>query len=196
MVERQWKVKVSDIAATHVQEAGLPPEKRLVVATNYALRPLPEAIINPSVLLPALSGEMKLDVTAFYSRSFPLTEEQLAQRALVDQKASEAAEKIGGLRMYYRGAQIPNVDGLRVDPALGVDWTPDAVSFCIWDSLAQAKDGANLKEHGEAERETSKWYSNFAIRKYNVWTEPGEMHDGRPAQVIVFQEKPFQQNAA
>lgn len=185
--ERTWVVPVSAGIAEEVRRRNIPPEKRLVVATDYPLRPLPEGLVNPHVLLPVLSDQ-KFDVTAFYSRSKPLSDEALAERAEFDKRASDAAETIGGLRMYYRGSQIPEPDDLPVSPDLGINYKPDAVSFCIWDSREKAKEGAKLSAHLEAVGKTNEWYENITIIKYTIWTVPGIVHNGREFEEIIFQQ--------
>lgn len=188
MAERTWVIPVRAGTAQEVRQRNIPPQDRLVVASNYPLRPLPEGLVNPHVLLPVLSSEKAFDVTAFYSRSRELSTEALAERAAADQLASTAAESIGGLRMYYRGSQISNPDGLPVSPDLELDYTPDAVSFCIWDSLAAAKAGAGLAEHSAAADKINDWYDDITIFKYSIWTEPGKVRNGREFEEIVFKQ--------
>lgn len=193
-MNERWVIPVSAATAAEVRRHNVPPEERLVVATNYALRPLPESLVNPRVLLSVLPPEQQFDVTAFYSRSKPLSAAALAERAEVDRRASESAEDIGGLRMYYRGSQIPNPDGLPVSPDLGIDYTPDAFSFCIWDSKEQAMNGAGLDEHLAAVTRTDGWYEAFTVFKYDLWTEPGIKRNGILYEDIIFQSKPLRQD--
>jgi hypothetical protein len=158
-------------AAETVRPAIDDPAERLVPVENYAVRPVPEAFENlDEVLLPELlqldaPDEAVFDVTAFYSRRRPglsIEEEQTLDST--NRAAFEAAIGVGGLVLYYQGQPLERETP--PNSALGLTFTPNCMSFCVWQSRRQAVTGARLQQHRAAVAGTHTWYEAFGIKKY------------------------------
>jgi hypothetical protein len=148
------------------------PARLLLSVEEYALRPLPQAFENLNeVLVPLLrrSDPMSpFDVTVFYSRRRGLSGQQHASLQSHNQHAFDAAKHVAGLILYYQGHLLAEPASELLSPNLHLDFTPDCMSFCIWESLAAARVGAQLPEHRAAAARAGQWYSGFAIRKYQL----------------------------
>jgi hypothetical protein len=152
---------------------------QLVPVAGYAQQPLPEAFENLEVLLPLLctADSEDFDVTAFYSkRKSGLSENAAQELAEYNQRAFDLAKDIGGLVFYYqKGGLLTMSEDVVPNPVLGLDFTPDCLSFCIWKTLRQAKAGATLAGHQAASRRVNEWYERFAIKKYMVTVREQEL---------------------
>ncbi len=168
------------------------PAASFVPTSDYALRALPYAFENIESTLEELfsrhPGVKAFDVTAFYSQRQPDLAPKTA-RSLVayNRSAFSAAIKKGGLVAYYQGELIDNLADEPPDPALDLDFTPDCLSFCIWESRKQALSGAAVAAHREAASKVSLWYTNFAIRKLTILTGISFVKTPKTPESILFQ---------
>ncbi len=144
------------------------PADALDAIENYALYPLPDAINNWHTITPLLKNDHTYDVTAFYSRrKADLSKENAQLLYEYNQKAFDAAKDKGGLVLYYQGVLLSNNNSLS-NPNLKLSFVPNCMSFCIWNTLQEAKMGAKTPEHKKATHMTSFWFDGFTIEKYNV----------------------------
>lgn len=140
---------------------------------DYALQPLPIAFVDMEDTLKRLfkkHGKVsRFDATAFYSRRRPnLSDEDEEGLALFNQAAFTAAESMGGLVVYYQGHVLQEVDSKQLSKDLDLEFMPDCLSFCIWETRQQAIKGANVAPHKKAVARTHVWYENFALKKYTI----------------------------
>jgi hypothetical protein len=163
------------------------PSKLLAPLENYALQPVPVAFENfAEVIIPLLAGYEKghvFDVTGFYSRrkGIVLAEHQALLQH--NQRAFDAAKKIDGLLIYFQGSLLVDPKSEDLSPDLELDFIPDCMSFCIWESLAAAKAGAMLAAHRAAAAGTERWYAHFVIKKYNLTSRKFTKNGGRYAEI-------------
>ncbi len=149
------------------------PAEYFVPVKDYALQPLPTAFQQMEATLCQLFKKhpdvQKFDATAFYSkRRTGLNAEDEAALAAYNQAAFTAAEGLGGLVVYYQGHLLEPRASARLNPALELDFTPNCLSFCIWESRLQAVAGANVTAHRKAASKVGQWYENFAIKKFTI----------------------------
>jgi hypothetical protein len=167
------------------------PAELLAPVENYALQTLPEAFENfDEVVLPLLHGVKQIDtydVTVFYSRRKGISTEQHESLAAHNQSAFDAAKKAEGLILYYQGHLL--IDPVKADmsPRLQLDFVPDCLSFCIWESLDLAKAGSSVTEHRAAVSRVNEWYEGFAIKKYHLKVQQ-EQKNGKTYEKIVLEE--------
>jgi hypothetical protein len=131
---------------------------------------MPEAFENLNdVLAPLLASKPAghvFDVTVFYSERKDLTTSENDELLAHNQRAFDGAKQMGGLLIYYQGPLLnPAKAELPLDPRLDFDFLPDCMSFCIWESLAKAKQGASNSDHRAAAEGAARWYRGFAIEK-------------------------------
>lgn len=144
------------------------PGKLLIPVKDYACKPLPEAFENlDEVLVPLLKngGAVNYDVTVFYSKREGLSKEKTEAMLMHNQRAFEAARRMGGLIIYFQGPLLNGVKDTDRSPKLDLDFAPDCMSFCIWQSNAHAKAGSHVPEHRAAAAGAREWYTYFAIAK-------------------------------
>jgi hypothetical protein len=148
--------------------------QQLVPAGSYATRPLPQAFLNLEVVAPLLAeGAPDYDVTAFYSkRHANLAPEDVEALTSFNQRAFDAARAAGGLALYYQGEVL---EAPRRNPALGFEFTPSCLSFCIWESREQAQAGSAISAHRAAANRAGIWYEGFGIKKYTVQRRATEL---------------------
>jgi hypothetical protein len=151
--------------------------QQLVPVESYASQPLPQAFENIAIVAPLLQADETYDVTAFYSQRWPgLAEAEVAALSAFNQRAFDAARAAGGLILYYQGDVLPDA---QPNPALGLDFTPSCLSFCIWESRQQARAGSDIPAHRAAAKRAPLWYRAFDPKKYSLQ---------RRANELVFQE--------
>lgn len=189
----QWKIPVPIKQAKKLQIPQGDPSQSLVSLENYAHRVFPKAFTNFEVLLPLLRSARGavLDATVFYSRrKYPLIVKghDLSEH---NHHAFNAAKNSGGLIVYFQGNLLAGHHGgdTYLDPDLDLDFIPDCMSFCIWESLQQAKIGAGVPAHKEAAAKVNHWYTNFAIEKFEITIEKSE-RVGQKFEDIVFRRVP------
>lgn len=159
----------------------------------YALQPVPQAFGNiKAALLPMLipfEGVKSFDVTGFYSRrKSNLTTQNESEMTALDIQAELAAAALGGLVTYYRGKLIDTSPTDPPNPELGLNFTPNCLSFCVWASLEQAKAGSQVSPHRSAVSKTQEWYDGFGIRKYKIELGGIDASELRDPDEIVFRE--------
>jgi hypothetical protein len=167
-MKKTWKISVPPEEKERIAITYGDPADALVAIENYALYPLPEAISTWHSMVPLLKNDHWYDVTAFYSRrKADLSKE--ASQLLYDynQRAFDAAKTKGGLLLYYQGVLLSN-DASSTKPNLNLSFVPNCLSFCIWNSLPEAKAGAKMPEHKKATHMTSLWFDGFSIVKYQL----------------------------
>jgi len=147
------------------------PAERFVPVPGYAGKPLPEAFEDFEGSLAPLLAEYPdveaFDATAFYSRRRELlTDQEQEELSRFDTGSYDGAIAAGGLVVYFRGSRK---EGLALpDQSLGLNFAPDCMSFCVWESRQQALAGSASPEHAQASRRVGKWYANFAVKKYTI----------------------------
>ena len=147
---------------------------RFVPTEDYAIRPFPEGFVNftGSVipLLEAHSDTKVFDVTAFVSERKPdLPDAAEANLLAHNQPSYESAISVGGLIVYWQGQTLNKNAETSPSPALGYDFTPDCLSFCVWKSRRQAQTAAATSAHQAASAMAlENWYQNFAVEKYAI----------------------------
>lgn len=148
------------------------PAEHLVPTDEYATRRLPEAfenfadIIGP-LLRHGVPGQV-FDVTVFYSKRRQYEDSEHEELLVHNQMAFNAAVRHGGLIIYYQGELLPAVEDGQGDVYKDLGFTPDCMSFCIWESLAHAKAGSKVSEHKKASGHAWRWYEQFGIQKYEL----------------------------
>ena len=164
----QWKISIPQEEKERIAITYGDPADTLIAKKNYALYQLPEAITNWHSIVPLLKPNHWYDMTAFYSRrKKDLSKENSKLLYEFNQKAFDAAKAMGGLILYYQGVLLSD-DNSSTQPNLELPFSPNCLSFCIWNSLTEAKVGANIPEHKQATHMISLWYDGFAILKYQV----------------------------
>jgi hypothetical protein len=170
-VKNQWKISVPSHEKERIAITYGDPADALIAVEDYALYPLPEAITNWHAIVPLLITSHWYDVTAFYSRrKMDLNKEDSKLLSDFNQKAFDAAKEKGGLVLYYQGVLLSNTSE-SINPDLMLPFIPNCMSFCIWNTLQEAKEGAKIPEHKKASQMTSLWFDGFAIKKYQVMLE-------------------------
>lgn len=155
------------------EECDKDPAEDLVPRPYYYAVSLPEAFFNlDEVLAPLFSRKPAghvFDVTVFYSRRKDgisgIFEEALSWR---NQQAFDAASKTGHLLIYYQG---PVIALRKTRSSLRLDFHPDCMSFCVWDSLAHAREALKTREHAAAVQWVDHWYASYGIRKFSATLE-------------------------
>jgi hypothetical protein len=105
---------------------------------------------------------------SFYSRrKADLSKENSKLLSDFNQKAFDAAKEKGGLVLYYQGFLLSN-NNESISPDFTLSFIPNCMSFCIWNTLQEAKQCAKIPEHKKASQRTSLWFDGFAIKKYQV----------------------------
>ena len=167
------------------------PADLLITTDEYCLRQLPNAFENfDEVILPLLSNDVEeYDVTVFYSRRKGITVPQHEALRTYNQHAFDAAKHVPGLVIYFQGHLLIQPKSDHLDPKLDLSFTPDCMSFCIWQSLDHAKAGAALPQHRDAASRVNQWYDGFAIKKFKVSVQPRTAKE-EPPQKIIF--KPYE----
>jgi hypothetical protein len=140
---------------------------------NYALMSLPNAFEDMKATLTRLfsrhPGVRIFDATVFYSRRRPnLSAEAQAALAHYNHAAFGGAIKHGGLVVYYQGHRLKGITAPELDPALDLDFIPDCLSFCIWESRPLAVAGAAIAPHRKAAGMVGRWYTDFALKKLQI----------------------------
>jgi hypothetical protein len=167
-MKSQWEFSVPSEEKERIAITYGDPADALTAIENYALYPLPDAIDNWHVITPLLEKDHWYDITAFYSRrKSDLSKENAKLLYEYNQKAFEAAKEKGGLVLYYQGVLLSN-NSDSISPDLTLPFIPNCMSFCIWNTLQEAKAGAKIPEHKKASQMTSLWYDGFSIIKYEV----------------------------
>ncbi len=154
----------------HTWKIPIPNDPALLLqpAENYALKPIPEAIVNWHSIASLLDENHQYDVTAFYSqRKTDLTEAEEREAYNANQNAFDAAKNKGTLLLYYQGDFITDPNA-QLSQNLQLNFIPNCMSFCIWHSLAEAKAGAQTIEHKKAAQKLRQWYDAFAIEKLQL----------------------------
>jgi len=185
-MKTQWKIDLPFEETDRVAITYGDPADALVAVENYALNPLPEAIKNWHSITPLLKPDHWYDATAFYSRRKPDLNSKNAKLLFeYNQRAFDAAKTKGGLILYYQGVLIGN-ENKKTDPDLVLRFVPNCLSFCIWESLQTAKEGAKIPEHTKASEMVSLWYDGFALVKYQVMLKK-KLHN----KTLIFQNVPY-----
>jgi len=181
-----WKIPIPSEETERVALTYGDPADALTAVNNYALYPLPEAIDNWHAIAPLLKTAHWYDVTAFYSRRKPdLSSENAKLLFEYNQKAFDAAKSKGGLIMYYQGVLIGN-DNEQTRAGLQLPFVPNCLSFCIWETLQMAKEGAKIPDHKKATHMTSLWFDGFSLVKYQVM-----LKQSKSKKTLHFQEVPY-----
>jgi hypothetical protein len=167
-MKNSWKIKIVSEEKERIAITYGDPADALVPIENSALYPVPEAIANWPAIVPLLKRNNWYDLTAFYSRrKANLSKEASKLLYEMNQKAFDAAKEKGGFVLYYQGVLLSNGNE-KINPNLQLSFVPNCLSFCIWDTLTQAKAGAQIPEHRKAAQMTTMWYDGFALVKYRV----------------------------
>jgi len=186
-MKKIWKISVPPEEKERIAITYGDPADALVAIENYALYPLPEAISTWHTMVPLLRTNHWYDVTAFYSkRKADLSKEASQLLFEYNQKAFDAAMAEGGLILYYQGVLISN-DKSETKPKLQLPFVPNCLSFCIWNSLSEAKAGAKIQEHKKATHMTSLWFDGFSIVKYQLMLKVNMQK-----KQLIFKEVPYQ----
>jgi hypothetical protein len=169
-MKTQWEIPILFEETERIAITFGDPADALIAAENYALKPLPDAILNWHSIAPLLKLDHWYDTTAFYSRrKADLSAENAKLLFEYNQRAFDAAKAKGGLVLYFQGVLIGNDIYTNLD--LELPFVPNCLSFCIWESLQIAKKGAKIPEHKEAAKMVSLWYERFSLVKYQVKLE-------------------------
>jgi hypothetical protein len=181
-----WEIPVPSEETERIAITYGDPADALVATENYALNPLPEAIENWHAMVPLLRENHWYDVTGFYSkRKADLSAENSELLYKYNQRAFDAAKTKGGLILYYQGVLLGNAHE-KVSSNLKLPFVPNCLSFCIWESLHEAKEGAKIPEHKKATHMTSLWFDGFAIQKYEVMLKKNGQ-----TKSLIFRKKEF-----
>jgi hypothetical protein len=166
-MKTQWEIDVPLEEKERIAITYGDPADALSSVDKYALNPLPEAISNWHAIIPLLKKDHWYDITAFYSRRKDLNKENSKLLFEFNQKAYDAANAKGGLVLYFQGVLIGK-EHIVTNPNLELSFVPNCLSFCIWETLEGAKEGAKIPAHKQAVQMTSLWFEGFAIKKYEV----------------------------
>lgn len=167
-MKTQWSIQVPIEEKERIALTYGDPANALTAANDYALYHIPKAISNWHAIVPLLQPNHLYDVTAFYSkRKTDISKENENLLITYNQKAFDAAKIKGGLILYYQGVLLENANTL-IDKELELPFVPNCLSFCIWNTIEEAKAGAQISEHKQAALMMSLWYENFAILKYQL----------------------------
>ena len=176
MNTKQSKLKVTP----NVRATKSHPAEHLIPAKNYATRRLPEAfenfadIIGP-LLRHGLPGQV-FDVTVFYSTRRKYEDTEHEELLVHNQMAFNAAVRHGGLIIYYQGEPLSTVTDGEGEVFQDIGFTPDCMSFCIWESKEQARAGAQVSEHKKASGHAFRWYEQFTIQKFELIRSVQDVH--------------------
>ena len=166
-----WEIQVPFEEKERIALTYGDPADALIANENYALSPLPEAIANWHSIVPLLKPDHWYDVTAFYSRrKADLSKEDSDMLFTFNQRAFDAAKEKGGLVLYFQGVLLGNSTKQTISN-LNLSFVPNCLSFCIWNTLKEAKEGSSISAHKDATRMTGRWFDGFAIKKYVVKLE-------------------------
>lgn len=185
-MKTQWNIPIPTEEKERIAITYGDPADALIPTENYALYPLPDSITNWHAIVPLLQNNHCYDITAFYSRrKARLNKEDSKLLFEFNQRAFEAAKEKGGLILYYQGVLIGN-DISQTNSDLKLPFVPNCLSFCIWNTLQEAKAGAKIDEHKQAVKMISRWYDGFAIKKYQVIFE-----EKAKTKKLIFKEAPY-----
>jgi hypothetical protein len=156
------------------------PANRFEAVTDYALQPFPEASVDAKGTLRDLLSQYpetrQFDATAYYSRRLPdLSERAKTSLASFNRAIYAAALGLGGLVVYYQGDVLEKPSRSNISPSLELNFVPDCLSFCIWQTLEQAKAAGEIRPHREAVSRVSDWYERVAIEKFSIFVGPPEL---------------------
>jgi hypothetical protein len=182
----QWEFRVPSEEKERIAITYGDPADVLNSVENYALYPLPDAIENWHGITPLLDKDHWYDITAFYSRrKADLSKENAKLLYEYNQKSFDAAKEKGGLILYYQGVLLSN-NSESISPDLALPFIPNCMSFCIWNTLQEAKEGAKIPEHKKASQMTSLWFDGFMIEKYQVM-----LKENSEQKTLIFQKKMY-----
>lgn len=185
-MKKNWTIEIPSEEKERIAITYGDPADALVAVDNYALYPLPDAISNWHAITPLIEPDHWYDVTAFYSkRKTNLSKEKAKLLYDYNQQAFDAAKTKGGLILYYQGVLISDKNKKTL-PDLNLSFIPNCLSFCIWETLAVAKEGAKIPEHKEASKMVSLWYEGFALVKYKVILKVS-----KDKKMLLFQNIPY-----
>jgi hypothetical protein len=186
----QWTISITGKVARSLDMPTGDPAWLLKPAEDYVVKTLPEAFTNFEVLLPLFERPIPgtvFDATVFYSKRKKLTEEQEQLLFDFNERAFGMAANVGGLIIYYQGDLLTGT--VQNNQEVPLRFTPNCMSFCIWESLKHAKVGAQIPEHREAAARVSHWFDGFAIEKYEI-TIRKRKKNGELYHDIVFRRVP------
>lgn len=185
-MKNEWNIPVTQERQNRVAITYGDPADALNPAAYYALKPLPDAILNWETIVSLLRLNQWHDVTAFYSRRKLNVSKRVAEQlSSFNQNAFDAAKTKGGLILYFQGVILAD-SNQTLSPHLSLPFRPNCLSFCIWNTVQEAKEGANIPEHKRAAQMTALWYEGFSILKYRV----KRIHN-KQQQTIQFQQIPY-----
>jgi len=180
-----WEIPIPSEEKERIAITYGDPADALNAAENYALYPIPKAIVNWHAIAPLLKPNHWYDITAFYSkRKTNISKENAKLLVEYNQKSFDAAKMKGGLVLYYQGV-VMNNENTSTNKDLTLSFVPNSLSFCIWNTLKEAKIGAQISEHKQAIQMIPLWYQNFAIVKYQLLLEINE-----PRKKLIFKHIP------
>jgi len=186
-MKKQWEIIISPQEKERIAITYGDPADALVPTKNYTLYELPNAIANWHALSPLLKNDHWYDVTAFYSkRRSDLSKKESKQLFEYNQKAFDAAKKLGNLVLYFQGVLL-EINDETSNEDLNLSFVPNCLSFCIWNTLADAKKGAQASDHKKAASMVATWYDGFAIKKYQLMLTKAPQ-----TKQLIFRSHPYQ----
>src|ERR1700722_1647141 len=170
-MKTQWEISVPNEEKERIAITYGDPADALQIRKNYALYALPDAVTNWHAVVPLLQSNHWYDITAFYSkRKADMSKENAKLLFEYNQKAFDAAKKMGSLVLYFQGVLLGTANE-KTNKDLTLPFVPTCLSFCIWNTLTDAKKGAQAPDHKRAASMTSLWYDGFEIVKYQLLLE-------------------------
>jgi hypothetical protein len=167
-MKNSWKISLSNKENERIAITYGDPADSLKATDNYARKPLPEAIENWQAIVTLLKPDHWYDITCFYSqRKTDIDKESARLLYEYNQRAYDAAKEKGGLILYYQGTILSPAKET-ISDNLNLSYIPNCLSFCIWNTLSEAKEGANVSAHKKATTMISRWYNAFSIVKYRL----------------------------
>ena len=183
-MKNQWEISVPSYEKERIAITYGDPADALIAVEDYALHPLPDAITNWHAIVPLFTPSHWYDITAFYSRrKMDLNKKDSKLLSDFNQKSFDAAKEKGGLVLYYQGVLLSNTNE-SINPDLTLSFIPNCMSFCIWNTLQEAKEGAKIPEHKKASQMTTHWFDGFSIIKYDVMLKVNAEQN-----TLIFQKK-------
>lgn len=147
--------------------------ERFVPVENYAVHPFVDAFEDvKGTLFPQLrahEGMESFDTTLFYSRRNELSSQEEDDLMRQNEKAYAGAISVGGLVVYVQGKLIEVAPGHPSGDTLGLPFTPNCMSLCIWETRRKALQASALKDHRDAVKPAREWFSGFAVKKLAIY---------------------------
>lgn len=192
----EWRIIVpqADVDAGLAHQGD--PGDLLVPVEAYASQAFSKAFENPGVIAGYIPYDTsqgseprtRKDLTAYYGRRKKLTPE--AEKSLYDgdQAAQDAIKGVlsDELITYVKGEVVPDQKLQSPSPDLPLNFTPNSMSACIWNSREHGRAGAAFAPHEDVQRRIGEWFYHSAIDKLHVTREPGDRVGGAQTDVLIF----------